>query len=291
MRMFKMALPVLLLLVFTRSAGAASFLEELIGESDLKEVHDVRQDIEILNLLNVLYLGDEQIDSLLAIHDRREAIVDTLKTRLSGQARAAVRTFSALRHALLAGRDPEERLIGDIHRTDHELMTDFQEAIKGYKDLADEAEAVLNESQKVVVRYYVTCIIPPQNEINPIRVGESGGEGSRPHLEKLRDMTEEQYQAHKPMIVEKMYGHLEKFAKAHPHVTVEGAREKIAGYLDKIRAMPEVEFKLYEGNPLKEILGPPPEEHQEGEIRPKILKFILGSRSAVLLRQLKSRDR
>ena len=149
------------------------------------------------------------------------------------------------------------------HAVRQGLMEAVSEAVKEYKFLAEEAESVFKESQKVVVTYYVSCIIPPQNEINPVRIGESGNDGPRAHLEKLRSLTGEQYQALKPMIIEKLHGHMEKIAQAHPQVSLDGAREKISVYLDRVRAMPEVEFKLYPGNPIKEILGPPPFEQKK----------------------------
>jgi hypothetical protein len=293
MMRFKPVVAVVLVILLTvpGMVEAMPFMEELLDEKELMEVHNVRRDIEILNLLNVLYLSREQIDDLLSIHDRRETVIETLTYRLAQDAPAAGRTFSALRHTLLAGRDPEERLVGEIHHTEQGLMKAVSEAAKEYKYLAEEAESVLNESQKVVVTYYVSCISPPKSEINPVRIGESGNEGPRSHMEKLRSLTGEQYQALKPMVIEKLHGHMENIARTHPQVSLEGAREKIAGYLDRVRAMPEVEFKLNPVNPIKEILGPSPfETGQTGEIRPKVMQFLLNSRTAALLRQFRSRD-
>ena len=270
--------------------NASPILPELLGVEGLQELHNVREDINILNLLNVLYLTSSQIDELLDIHDIRETIIETAKSRLTNEVPSATRTFSALRHTILGGRNPEERLVHEAHLAERTVMEIIGEATKKYKSLVDEAELVFNDSQKTIVSYYVACLVPPKSDVNPTRVGETDNQGPRKHLEKIRELKEDEYTKRKEEIVQNIYGHIEQLAKAHPNISLEGVREKVADYIDKIRSMPEVEFKLYNRNPIKEILGPPPGEQQEaGDIRPKTEKFILHPRAGVLLRQLKSR--
>ena len=152
-----------------------------------------------------------------------------------------------------------------------------------------DAENILNDSQKVIVEHYKSCIIPPKNEINPLRVGQSSDDGHKKQLERVRKMSEEQYGSRKEKIVDRMYERVEKLAGARPGVSLAGVREIISETLDKARSMSETEFRLYDENPVKDMVKKKLGKKDTSPIEPKIQRFIMHPRVEPLLRQIKDR--
>ena len=264
---------------------------EFFNDPDLNEVEELKYDIHILNLLNVLYLTPDQIDGLLEVHDRRKDLFYEVKEHLIGNSEQAKSAFMALRHALLSGRSPEERVTRLAQQSNRGMKEFGFESLDKYKDLAREAEDLLNESQKVIVEHYVSCLIPPQNAINPLRIGQSGGDKrGRKMLERVRQMSDDTYRQRKGGIVDRVYGRMEKMAKGRPNSSLDGVRQKVGEMLDNVRAMSDTDFKLYDGKSGKELLveNQKPKKDKKMVIRPKIMKFILHPRAEILLRQLQS---
>lgn len=286
---FIVVLAVLAVVMSTAGAGAFPQVEDLMEKPELKELDALKQDIVILNLLNVLYLTEDQIDQLLDLHQRRQAMIREVQEDLVDRAVKSNYAFKALRHALIAGDVPQERVSHLAAQTEHGII----EASSGIKEkfsaLGKEAEQVLNDSQKVIVEHYQPCIIPPQNEINPLRVGQSGGEGPRKRLEFLRQMPDDKYRERKDMMIDRMYKRFKNKAAGRHDVSLEGVREQIAAMFDDVRTMSEADFRLFDAGQLKDALDEKFKRQHPKPIEPKIRLFLLHPRTELLLRRIKDR--
>jgi len=261
----------------------------MMDDPDLREVEDLKLDINILNLLNVLYLTPQQIDGLLDLHERRRELTVQVKGDLIGNAEDTKQAFRALRHALIAKDHSDDRVSKLAQRANSGMKDIGFEAIKQFNDLVEEAENILNDSQRVIIEHYKSCIIPPKNEINPLRVGQSSDDGHKKQLERVRKMSDEQYASRKDSIDDRMYGRVKKLVGGRPGVSLEGVRDTIVETLDKARSMSETEFRLYEENPVKDMLKKKLGKKDTSPIRPKIQRFILHPNAELLLRRIKDR--
>ncbi len=283
---------ILTVLAVVMSAGVAKAfpqVEGLMENPDLRELEELKQDIVILNLLNVLYLTEDQIDQLLDLHQRRQALLEATQAKLLTRADKSKESFKALRHALIAGDAPQERVSHLAVRTERGII----ETRAGIQDklsvLGKEAEQVLNDSQKVIVEHYQACVIPPQNEINPLRVGQSGGEGPKKMLERLRQIPDDMYLEHKGKMIDRVYKRYENKAAGRYDVSLEGVREQIETMFDDVRNMSETEFRLFNGSQVKENLDEKFKRSHPKPLEPKIRHFLLHPRAELLLRKIKDR--
>ncbi len=274
--------------VWCTPAEAFPWFDELLTDETIQDVSRLKHDIEILNLLNALYLTQQQLDDLLDIHQRSETLFEDVKMALSARADESKRSFAGLRHALITGRDPEQPLAHQAQQENHRLKEIGVEALDDFTAIAVEVEDLLNESQKVIVSHYISCLIPPKNEVNPLRVGQSGNsDGPKHHLGKIREIPTVIYLFKKNEIVDKIHSHISTVARGIPGVSLEDARERIIDLLDEIRAMSETEFRLYDKDPIKEIIGHPPILQASEDLKPKINRFLLHPRVKPLLEEIK----
>ena len=94
----------------TCTAFALPGVGDMMDDLDLKEVEELKQDIQILNLLNVLYLTPQQIDGLLELHARRRELTGQVKGDLIGNAEDTKQAFRALRQELITSDHSNDRV-------------------------------------------------------------------------------------------------------------------------------------------------------------------------------------
>lgn len=119
MKRFKIVAAILLAGLVVASSTpvrAFSLSEELECDSNVRKLEGLWHDIAIVNLLNVLYLSPEQLDGLIGLHQQRNFMVEQTRARLAREVPSSIEVFSALRHVILSGRTPEEKLAEKVFR-------------------------------------------------------------------------------------------------------------------------------------------------------------------------------
>jgi len=113
------------------------------------------------------------------------------------------------------------------------------------QEMGKKVAAVLTDNQKEVVGKFSCCLVPPKSLSDPVRVGQADvAEWQVEMLEKSRKCPDRLW----PVAKKRALDELEKSATvADPGMTEEKKkqeRERVAGILDKARALSDVDFEL-----------------------------------------------
>ena len=187
-----------------KAQGARRFADDYtthIGKELLKEV-------DILNLLNSLYLSDIQMRHLMVVaakaeRARRAALkeADTVNPKLE-KAMAAMR-----KEMLVTGKSKCDTVamkqvgelqckLGDINKALDKDLVAYESYVK----------AILTDNQREKVYGYEHCLIPVKSLRDPARIGSpDSGSVNEKLLEEVRAMSAEAFESHKDDLVAKCF--------------------------------------------------------------------------------------
>lgn len=260
------------------------------------------QRVQLLNLVNGLFLSDEQLDEIIAHLSELERLQKELadmrpKLRRHAEELAQTRRLLAELETVLAAREqPAPDLAAEVNRVTTRLFTAFgdfgrlDEQIKSFQAQTHGAiYDLLTENQRILVQEYVECLIPPEGDpMNPQRIGQAK-QGMSEQLEELRAMAEPQYALARDHLVEELW----QFILTHCPDEQQGAaaeRQRLAKALDQIRGMDATEFALL-GEERESLLLPYDVNHvksfdgalDETLVRERIYKFFIENNHVDLL--------
>ncbi|MFP4499183.1 MAG: hypothetical protein ACLFQV_13315 [Vulcanimicrobiota bacterium] len=191
---------VLLALMLTLSCNPAN--REASAQNN--SVEDSQQLIKSLNLINSLYLSDEQIHQLLPLLSKAENLELQLE-KVENDEKNLAGVLSQIQLQLQTNTDIHEKLKKEYHEKSLPIKRQRVKIEEEKKNLILQAYNVLNENQKVLLEGYQPCIVPQRSVANPERIGQEGGSDKiQKGLEKIRKLTPEQYKKIKPVALDKI---------------------------------------------------------------------------------------
>ena len=227
-------------------------IREIFGE-----VKDLSREISLLNLISGLYLSPEQMNQMLAILRKVEAIRGDYQSRAVSEAHQMEEILKEFRGIL--GRDEEidQGLIREFRRAKkrgQDLREEFHGALIPYQD---EMKSVLNENQIALIDGFKPCIVPPHDTRNPTRIGQDSGDtrmGER-LLTRVRQMDENVYQRRKPLLIERHIGKVERHVGLFSDEERAEEESRLADIFKRARELSDLDFEAQKGDLARELKG------------------------------------
>jgi len=226
------------------SAPRPRLATEVPGEVD--EARELKREISLLNLLNGLYLSQEQLDALIPLAERAAELRERYLAQLASEAEAYSRELETLRDALYSttGTTPEqkERALSWERRVELEPRDRVAEALGR---IEDQARQLLSDGQIAIIEGFKPCLIPPKNLADPIAVGQASTTGREEvALDVVRRMPASLYSQQREAIAEAVVRFAEREKGAMPEDVRSAMLETYLGKLDEVRALSAVDFEL-----------------------------------------------
>lgn len=257
----------------------------------VKKIHELRQDISTINLLNGLNLSRKQMKQVLSLARLAEEARQYGISRMEEILPEAEEAFSALKAEVEKGSPaqgslPERaRLINnrlkDLHQDLQADMSNRMQQIEG------RLREVLTAGQIHIVSEFKPCLIPPDELGEPARAGQADPSSKIiKKLRRLRQLPDWAWENRKEFIVEKV---VERIAK-HFRLTEE---EMDAEYIrllqlfERARALSEIDFEVQKLTLADAIKPRDRIEELQKEIewrlpqhkqQPKLVRFLLSDR-------------
>jgi len=214
--------------------------------SALFEVARTRHEISLLNLLNGLYLSEEQLAQLVPLTQRAAALRKEYERAYEAEAEAYSRELTALRDALYTATGPDEetrRRTGRLHvKLDLEARHEGAEKLG---ELEDAARAVLTDGQIAIIADFKPCLFPPKDLADPTAVGQaSTTEREEVLLDLIRRMPDALYRERRAAIANTIVRRGEREKGAVPSDVQSAMIDTYVEKLDGLRKLSPEDFEL-----------------------------------------------
>jgi hypothetical protein len=222
------------------------------------EVHDLRREITLLNLINGLYLSPEQMAQMLEVSKKAQGIRENFRSEAISQAGEMESILKRIRETLVQSEEINGELVRKFRRSKKRLE-DLKEELHGsLLSCQDEMKMVLNENQLALIEEFRPCIIPPRDTRNPTRIGQVSGDTSMGErlLTRVRQMDERMYLKRKPVLIERYIERVER------HVGVLSEEERaeeegrVVALFKRAREISDMDFEAQKENLARELKEP-----------------------------------
>lgn len=286
-------------LMIVSFAGAGE--EEI--DTCLAELHEIKADITLLNLINGIHFTEEQIEAILKEAKKLEKDLEGAMDWEHRGARELDEEIKVLKEA----RDSlvKNGKVSEGVKTRHDgLRKNKRNGKGGWKmtpKLMEKAEACaaeiekkLTAAQKEILMSYKPCMLPTKDLSDPVRVGQASSTAPMERfLEMIRHMSKSHFEKRRESLVESTVTLMERRTGALPEKDRNALTEKTGELFDLVRKMSDVEFALNRADVAAEI---EPEDQEKAlqrsladmgvmkyEVRGKIIQFFLVPRATDLL--------
>ena len=228
-----------LLLLISWSTGG-------IGSEKKEKLRQLNRDIVLLNLINGLYLSDEQAVSLIEKIEEADRIREDFEDLLMERKRDFEDILGDVRDVLLKGEEIPEDLKRRVHR-----MKEIQHRLEDERGeklgrLESEVEALLTKNQLITIDTYKPCTIPPAHG----KIGQSvetAVQGIVRMLTRIRRMPYDRYEIMKDMFVDNSLERVERHLGFQSPEDKERYRQELLDAFEKARTFSDKEFLLQKG--------------------------------------------
>lgn len=305
---------IFLILVLVPAFSVNDYLETELDDRLKKKREDVRHlfsDISTVNLLNGLYLTEQQMTDILQLARKAQQVkqefIEKKGAAYIGILEDAERAYRDLFAEIIKGEPARQSssIEREALRMENQLkeMTDkFMRKMTAELSVLDqEMSDILTSEQQQVIEEFKPCLIPPKDLKNPIRAGQASSNNRAVNmLRRLRKIPSYTWNNRKYQIVSR---HVERFS-THRSVMTEEEKanelQRLLTLIEKIRAMTDTDFEL-EKEKLAEEFRPVNRVHELREEleervpylrRPKVsksAKFLLNERIIPILEKKISR--
>ena len=224
------------------------------GNHDMREVfaevHELRREISLHNLVNGLYLSHEQMTQMLGALRKVEGIRAEYHSKAISQARQMEKILNKINEIVARNEEIDGELVRNFHSAKkkmEDVKEEFHNAMMPYQD---EMEGILNENQIALIGEFKPCVIPPQDTFDSARVGQAAGDthmGER-LLTRIRQMEEKAYQRRKPLLIELHIERVERHVGLFSDEERAEEESRISDILERARALSDVDFEAQKGN-------------------------------------------
>jgi hypothetical protein len=267
------------------------------SEAALK-IHELRQDISTINLLNGLNLSREQMKQVLSLARLAEETRQYGISRMQEILPEAEEAFLALKEEIEKGSPAQGHLPERAQLINHRLKDLHQEIQADLSRRLEKIEArlrqVLTAGQIHIVSEFKPCLIPPDELGEPARAGQADPSSKIiKHLRRLRQLPDRVWENRRERIAERV---VERIAK-HFRLTEEEMDAEYARLLElfeRARALSEIDFEVEKLALANQIKPRDRIEELQKEIewrlphhkkQPKLVRFLLSDRIIPILEE------
>ena len=267
-----------------------SYADPLETTPEMTELRELHREISLLNLVNGLYLSDEQTESLLDVLYDVKNLKEKYIKRLIALTPEMEEAYTALKEDLIEDdliEEQTERRAAEIHHEEIQLRDDY---LKELSSIEEEAKNILTEKQLQLLEDFRPCLLPPKGP-NMSPIGHLGG--TSPHeniLNMLRKAPEHRFGDAAARAVEEYIGRYERFNKKLTYSEKHDMRLRLMEMAYRIRFLSEPEFEIQKagiieelGLPFKKEKSVAPEKQRKKDEPGKLADFLLDTRLIPLL--------
>ncbi len=206
----------------------------------------LKHEIDLLNMLNSLYLTDTQMNSLIIVGARVERERRKYTKEIEKLNAIMEKGYAALRARALRGEDVSSADLPESCKKANARLGQIRNALSRAKLKGQMAtKAILNESQVEKVYNYQHCLIPVKDLRDPTRIGQAdASSANEKKLEKIRSLSDEQFEAEKAKLVD---CHIKKIEHKCGEMTAADRKKESARFLaviEKARKMDDLDFEF-----------------------------------------------
>ena len=232
------------LLVCASAFAQPSLLGQVAAE-EADSVASLRRKVSLLNLVNGLYLSEEQLAQLLDVARQASTSSERMTKSWSYAQQNLHSCLKELNEVLTAGENIPEDLKRRTHRAEAKLKVIGQSYLKAATGFQERAERVFTENQLDIVADFAPCLIPPEDFANPTRTGQADDTSRIEELiEELREMPTRLFERRKYMIANRHLRRLELHLGRMSDDEMRNERQRFLAFLAKARAMNDVDFAM-----------------------------------------------
>jgi len=161
---------IVLPLLLTREAHCRPRVEE---REIFAAVHELRKEITLYNLINGLYLSQDQIVQMLGLLRKVEGVRGEYEEKTISQARQVEEVLKGIRECVARDEEINGELVREFHSAKKGMENVKEEFHKKMISYQDEIKGILNENQIALIEEFRPCIIPPRDTWDSARVGQA----------------------------------------------------------------------------------------------------------------------
>ena len=237
----------------------------------------MRTQITLYNLVNGLYLTNEQTEFILGKAKELDALRERLEERKKSNAPTLTQALLDLKEEVKQEvPQVSENLAKRIHQGNNLLLRLRKEYIDALGEATEQVKSTLSDNQIYLIKSFKPCLIPPKG---PARIGQLSSQGGPTRLlERIRDMPARRYETKKYEIADRI---IERLSVRSPRLSAEQlgeAKIELLRTMDDVRKLSDVEFALQKEDMAYEIKNAVlRDKHKENEIDvdKRIARFLL----------------
>jgi hypothetical protein len=216
------------------------------------DVEFYKDSVSTLNLVNALYLTDDQMKQLLEINREYKKLRDGLKnsSELAALKEKSEADMKKLYEYLMNNPEKEDQKIqngaaGSFNNLKEYVEKKTADLLKQNNDLLKKADSILTEEQLAVIENFKPCIVPPPDLRDPVRAGQASSSSKLENaLDKLRSVKKENLDAFIKFVTDRYVAVTnERVYKMTPDEEKK-KREEIAKVLKQAYSMSDTDFEL-----------------------------------------------
>jgi hypothetical protein len=209
--------------------------------------HDLKKEIDILNLLNSLYLSDVQMRHVMVVATKAEKARRAALKEADGVNARLEKSLASVRKEMLAtGKDQCEASSMEQVRECKGKLGEINKALS--KDLVayeSYVKAILTDNQREKVYNYEHCMIPVKSLRDPARIGSpDSGSINEKLLEQVRALAPEQFEAQKEALIDAHFAKMIKYMGDLSDDQRARERDKMLSLFAKSRQLNDLDFQF-----------------------------------------------
>ncbi len=210
---------------------------------------ELKHEIDLLNMLNSLYLTETQMNSIIIAAARAERQRRKFRKEIEKLNAVLEKGYAQLRERALKGEDVCDKdlpaackkakaRLAQIRREIYRINLKGQMTVK----------AILTEDQLEKVYNYEHCLIPVKDLKDPTRIGQAdAASASEKLLERIRTKSDKQFEEELPRLID---CHIKKIEHKCGEMTPDAKKKEAARFkavLLKARKMDDLDFEFNRG--------------------------------------------
>ncbi|MDD5131863.1 MAG: hypothetical protein PHH44_04300 [bacterium] len=242
-----------------------------------------RAEIQILNLVNSLYLTTPQVQLIFERAKMARIMSRLYDIRSEELLQALNPLLLKLKETLAAGQDVPAELKEAVNKAKQEFETVKENYEKHRLKLAADVKDCLDGGQLYIINTYQPCLVPPPG---PGRIGQAEkNEGAEKMLANVRALPLAKYERRRNDLAGKMIRQIRK--KLPVGFVIDEAKEtaRIIAFFDEARKMDEVSFNVHKEELVAAFKSAYVVPQLPLDITVKIDKFLLDEKIISLLKQ------
>lgn len=208
--------------------------------------HELMHEIDLLNMLNSLYLTDVQMSSLILVSAKMERARRKHDKEVVSLNKALEKGYASLRKKAMAGQMVDACALPEPCKEAQKRVGQINRGLRQEK-VARQAQvkAILTENQLEKVYNYEHCLIPVKDLKDPTRIGQADAvSGNEKLLKRVRALTDEQFEAQLSKLTDCHIKKIEHKCGEMPAAQKQTEGERFKGVLVEARQMSGLDFEF-----------------------------------------------